>query len=76
MNGGGADPAVTQLLQRTFALLDNDGNRFLTLRELNKFMLALQLQPGTPEEFASFCNEIGADADIGLTVDDFTTACK
>ena len=39
-------------------------------------MLALQLQPGTPEEFASFCNEIGADADIGLTVDDFTTACK
>jgi hypothetical protein len=62
------------LLRRCFELLDDNGDSFLSLRELNKFMLALQLQPGTLEEFRAFCEETGASPELGLTMDDFTTA--
>ena len=34
---------ATPLLHRCFSLLDEDGNRFLSLRELNRFMVALQV---------------------------------
>mmetsp|Transcript_29274 Transcript_29274/g.59888 ORF Transcript_29274/g.59888 Transcript_29274/m.59888 type:complete len:251 (+) Transcript_29274:49-801(+) len=61
-------------LERIFSLLDRDQNSFLVLAELNKFMVALGLEPGTSEDFAAFCEQTGASPEAGLTVVDFTSA--
>jgi len=61
-------------LQRVFGLLDRDHDNFLSLSELNRFMAALQLEPGTLEDFRAFCEQTGASPELGLSVGDFTAA--
>jgi hypothetical protein len=61
-------------LEIVFGLLDRDGNSYLSLQELNRFMVALGLEPGTTVDFAAFCEQTGANADLGLSVNDFSTA--
>lgn len=61
-------------IDRVFSLLDRDSNSFLTLTELNKFMVALGLEAGTTTDFVSFCEQTGASPDVGISMGDFTAA--
>ena len=38
------------------------------------FQVALQLEPGTLEDFRAFCEQTGASPELGLSVGDFTAA--
>mmetsp|Transcript_7851 Transcript_7851/g.10168 ORF Transcript_7851/g.10168 Transcript_7851/m.10168 type:complete len:239 (-) Transcript_7851:82-798(-) len=63
-----------KLLEKLFGLLDQDRNDFLSLAELNRFMVALNLEPGTADDFRAFCEQAGASPDIGLSMGDFSAA--
>jgi hypothetical protein len=63
-----------RMLEKVFGLLDRDADDFLSLSELNVFMMALDLEPGTAEDFRAFCEQTGANPELGLSVGDFSSA--